>query len=236
MTAIGQFDELYAPDSFFACLKQECHQDWHDYTHHAFVEQLGSGQLPETCFRRYLIQDYLFLIQFARAWALAAFKADDLTDIAGAARSLLAIVDVEMDLHVRFCTQWGLSETDLQSSEAETETIAYTRYVLERGMAGDLLDLYVALAPCMIGYAEIGMRLRGEAAGELSGNPYGAWIEMYSDEEYVGVARDAVAALDSLAERRGGHHRLASLVRNFGQATRLEEAFWQMGLGQDSAR
>lgn len=27
------------------------------------------------------------------------------------------------------------------------------------GQAGDLLDLYVALAPCMIGYAEIGKAL-----------------------------------------------------------------------------
>ena len=39
------------------------------YTGHAFVRQLAAGTLPERCFRHYLIQDYLFLIHFARAGA-----------------------------------------------------------------------------------------------------------------------------------------------------------------------
>ena len=68
------------------------------------------------CFRHYLIQDYLFLIHFARAWALAAFKADDLTEIRGATAALSGIVDVEMDLHVGFCGDWGLTEAELASA------------------------------------------------------------------------------------------------------------------------
>lgn len=34
-------------------------------------------------------------------------------------------------------------------------TLAYTRYVLDTGNRGDLLDLHVALAPCLVGYGEI---------------------------------------------------------------------------------
>ena len=47
----------------------------------------------------------------------------------------------------------------------KTQTIAYTCFVLEAGNAGDLLDLYVALVPCMIGYGEIGARLGGDQRG-----------------------------------------------------------------------
>ncbi len=41
-----------------------------------------------------------------------------------------------------------------------------TRFVLDRGMAGDLLDLHVALAPCVLGYAEIGTALEHQATVE----------------------------------------------------------------------
>ena len=60
----------------FDRLKESCAKDWQKYTEHEFVRQLGAGTLPEAAFRHYLIQDYLFLIQFARAYALAVYKSD----------------------------------------------------------------------------------------------------------------------------------------------------------------
>jgi thiaminase/transcriptional activator TenA len=55
--------------------------DWAAYTQHAFVRGLADGSLPEPAFRHYLVQDYLFLIHFARAYALAGYKAETLADI-----------------------------------------------------------------------------------------------------------------------------------------------------------
>ncbi len=54
-------------DSLFARLRAAAADDWEAYTGHAFVRRLGDGSMPEECFRHYLIQDYLFLIHFARA-------------------------------------------------------------------------------------------------------------------------------------------------------------------------
>ena len=201
-------------------------QDWRAYTQHDFVRRLADGSLPETAFRHYLTQDYLFLIQFARAYALAAYKSDTLADIRQASASLSNIAEREMSLHVGFCKGWGLSEAQMQATPEARETMAYTRYVLERGMAGDLLDLHVALSPCLIGYAEI-----AKAIGTVaSNNPYRAWVEAYASEDYQAVAAREVAALDSLMERRGGPGRFTNLSTTFGAATRLEADFWQMGL------
>ena len=186
------------------------------------MRQLAAGTLPERCFRHYLIQDYLFLIHFARALALAAFKADDLTEIRGATAALSGIVDVEMDLHVRFCADWGLTEAELASAPEAMETTAYTRYVFERGMAGDLLDLHVALAPCIVGYGEIGVILSSDRETVMEGNPYRSWIEMYAGDEYQDIARGAVAQLDRLAAGKGGDARFQDLAATFAQATRLE--------------
>ena len=75
-----------------------------------------------------------------------------------AAAAVYAIVDVEMPLHVSYCARWGLSEEQMAGASEAMETIAYTRFVLERGLAGDLLDLHVAPAPCLVGYGESGER------------------------------------------------------------------------------
>lgn len=218
----------YPPDSLFARLCDACRVDWRAYVDHPFVQGLGDGTLPEAAFRRYLVQDWLFLVHFARAYALAAYKGETLDDIRAAKAGLSAIVDVEMGLHVRFCAGWGIGEAELESEPEAPETMAYTRYVLEAGHAGDLLDLHVALAPCIVGYAEIGAALA--AKGGPAANPYREWIEMYAGAEYQEVAAGAVATLDRLMARRGGEGRWPGLVRTFGEATRLEARFWDMGL------
>ncbi|MCH7944244.1 MAG: thiaminase II [Proteobacteria bacterium] len=219
----------------FAHLRHACADEWRDYTDHAFVRGLADGSLPEACFRRYLGQDYLFLIHFARAYALAAYKADSLGDIRQAAAGLSAIIDVEMALHVEFCGGWGLDEDAMAALTEAEETMAYTRYVLEKGLQGDLLDLHVALAPCMLGYAEIGATLGQCPTAQAEANPYAPWIEMYASDEYQAVAADERATLNRLMAERGGPGRLASLIKTFRQATRLETAFWQMAMRADGS-
>ncbi|TVR97450.1 MAG: thiaminase II [Rhodospirillales bacterium] len=214
----------------FGRLKDAAGETWSAFVAHPFVRSLADGSLPEAAFRHYLIQDYLFLIHFARAYGLAAFKADTLEDIRHAAAGLGAMVGQEMALHVGYCRSWGLDEAQMAAAEEADATMAYTRYVLERGLAGDLLDLAVALAPCIVGYAEIGRQLAADPATKRDGNPYTAWIETYAGDDYQAVARDHIAHMDRLMARRGSPERLPALKVTFRQATRLEAAFWQMGL------
>jgi thiaminase/transcriptional activator TenA len=214
----------------FSHLRDACADEWRAYTDHAFVRGLSDGTLPETCFRHYLGQDYLFLIHFARAYALAAYKADNLSDIRQAAAGLFAIIDVEMALHVEFCAGWGLDEDEMAALPEAEETMAYTRYVLEKGVQGDLLDLHVALAPCVLGYAEIGRALAECPTAHIEANPYTPWIDMYASDEYQAVAADEQATMNRLMAERGGPGRLPSLTETFRQATRLEAAFWEMGM------
>ena len=218
--------------TLFDRLRADAAPAWDAYVRHPFVEALGDGALPAACFRRYLTQDYLFLIQFSRAYALAAYKADTLEDLRAAARTLSGLLDIEMPLHVRLCAGWGVDEAAMRAEPEALETIAYTRFVLDRGQGGDLLDLEVALAPCVLGYAEIGRRLAPKAAG--GPNPYASWIETYAGTDYQSVASDAAASLERLWTRRGAEARYPALLATFRAATWLETAFWQMGLAAAS--
>src|SRR3954463_1829810 len=203
---------------------------WHAYTRHEFVLRLARGDLPEAAFRRYLVQDYLFLLHFARAWGLAIYKSDTLSEMRRAQSLVAATLDVEIGLHIDYCRGWGLSEAAMNAEPEAPETIAYTRFVLDRGLAGDRLDLEIALAPCMIGYAEIAAERMADPATRHDGNPYRDWLEMYAGDEYQALARGAGGALEEQSRGRGGEGPLPALAAIFTTAARLEADFWQMGL------
>ena len=221
--------------TLFADLKKAIGTEWTDYTEHEFVRKLGEGTLPLPVFQDYLVQDYHFLVQFARANALAAYKSRKLADIKDATGALQAILH-ETELHRLLTARWGITEEELDAAAEKQTTVAYTRYVLDTGMSGDLLDMHVALSPCSIGYAEIGValepqRIRALDAGEE--HPYGEWIAEYSGTEFQTAARAATERLDALTAGSVTAERFDSLVEIFRAATRLEAAFWQQAL--DSA-
>ena len=107
--------------------------------------------------------------------------------------------------------------------------LAYTRYVLDAGMRGDLLALKVALAPCVIGYAEIATRLASRPDANAATNPYRVWIAEYAGMSYQEVAAKARAHLERLADRYSTPAREAELIAVFKEATQLEADFWEMG-------
>lgn len=211
----------------FERLKAAALSDWNRYVDHPFIRQMEAGTLPQPVFQQYLIQDYLFLIQYARAHALAIYKSRTLEDMHIAQEGLNAILG-EMNLHVRLCERWGLSPAQLQAAPEHQATVAYTRYVLDCGQSGDLLDLNVALAPCMIGYAEIGRRLAPALAARPD-HPYREWISEYSGQAFQQVAQACIAHMDKLAAHAMTEARFTELTAIFAQAARLEADFWQMG-------
>jgi thiaminase/transcriptional activator TenA len=215
--------------SFFERLKRAASAEWRAYTGHRFTDALADGSLSEAAFRHYLVQDYLFLIDFARAYALAVYKSPGLADMRDAAAGLSAILDVEMNLHIKLCAGWGLSPADLEQAKPAVEMLAYTRYVLDAGMRGDLLSLKVALAPCVIGYAEIATRLAARPGAQAATNPYRDWIAEYAGAPYQQVAAKAQAQLDDLADCYATPARETELIAIFREATRLEAEFWEMG-------
>jgi thiaminase/transcriptional activator TenA len=233
MSAMNDPDAYGAPDGLFRKLKAARAADWRAYTWHPFVQGLADGTLPAAAFRRYLVQDYLFLLQFTRAYALAAYKAESPAAFREKAGAISALLH-EMTMHLSYCAEWGLSEAEVLAEPEAAETVAYTRWVLDRGIAGDILDLEVALAPCTVGYGEIALMIEASPMRRRIGNPYESWIAMYAGGDYQALARASATRLDSLGGSHGGEARFASLAADFAKAARLEAAFWQMGL--DAAR
>ena len=73
------------------------------------------------------MKSHLFLIEFARAYALSVYKSVRLADMGEAAAGLSAILDVEMNLHVKLSAGWGLAPGDLEHAPPALEA-ATNRY------------------------------------------------------------------------------------------------------------
>lgn len=222
-------EEFGAPDGLFRKLRAASGADWTGYTWHPFVRQLSAGTLPLQAFQHYLIQDYLFLIHFARAKALAVVKGESIKAMRDKAAAVLAILD-ETLLHLKYCAEWGLSEEQVTQIPETMETVSYTRWVLDRGLAGDILDLEIALVPCTVGYGEVARRILADPARMVAGNPYQSWIDTYGSENYQALSEAAALRIDALGVSHGGGARFAGLLRDFSMAARLEQRFWQQGL------
>lgn len=204
---------------------------WPAYIQHKFVHGLGDGTLPHAAFLHYLKQDYVFLIHFSRAWALAITKADTVEEMRLAAGTVNGLINEEIALHIKTCGAAGIDEATLFATQERQENLAYTRYVLDAGHSGDLLDLLAALAPCVMGYGEIGAHL---AAAKTS-DTYAEWINTYASADYQQVCHDVGLLIDGAVARRlgddaTGSPRWASLQARFAMATQLEVGFWDMGL------
>lgn len=214
--------------TLFDRLKADAGEEWTKYTDHRFIQEMEAGTLPPEAFKQYLIQDYHFLVQFSRAYALQAYKARSMADIQVAQKGMADSVK-ETDAHLqRLADGWKISREEVENTPEVWTNVAYTRFVLDSGLSGDLLDLAVAQAPCAIGYAEIGARLK-PAVEANPDHPYAEWINEYSSDWYQQVKVDTIAHIDALADRSFSEARFAELSHIFTTGTRMEAAFWQSG-------
>ena len=218
--------------NIFNLLKENHKDNWLLYTKHEFINKLSNDTLKEEKFLNYLIQDYLFLIQFSKAWSLAILKSDNLEEMKIAASTVNDLINFEMELHITLCANYGISKSDLENADEENANIAYTRYVLELGYSGDFLDLLSALAPCVLGYGEIGLNCQNSNPKTLM---YKKWIETYSSIEYQDVCKNVSGLIDKAILLRLGTnfentYKWKKINQIFKKATLLEVDFWNMAI------
>ena len=216
----------------FNKLKSNILEEWNLYTQHKLVQKISDGSLDKKLYLKYLKQDYVFLIHFSRAWALLVAKSKSVNEMRIASATLDALVNKEIQLHIKTCKDEGITEEQLFKTEEELNNLAYTRFVLEAGYTGGFLDLLVALAPCVFGYGEIGLNLKSISKSD---NPYISWIDTYNSTEYQEVCMNIGSLLDEATQDRLGkdfanNTLWPKLEKTFLIATKLEIDFWEMSL------
>jgi thiaminase (transcriptional activator TenA) len=211
---------------FSSSVRGKAAEIWRRELAHPFVRGLADGTLPVDRFRFYLEQDYLFLIEYCRVFALAAAKARDLPTMNLFAGLLSDTLTVEMQVHRDYCKRLGLGEPAFESACPAPITLAYTRHLLTAAYAGTISHIVAVVLPCQLGYAEIAAALAREGRG--GGNSfYAEWIAAYTSREFTEGARRLVELLDKLAEGLPARE-AGDLEDLFLTSSRYEYLFWEM--------
>ena len=218
---------IYSKKSLFNLLKLSCAKEWFSYTNHKFINSLSEGSLPKECFKKYLIQDYFFLIKFIKILGLGCVKSQNNSDLMRCVNFIIAIKN-ELKLHLHYCKKYKITQKKILKTPTLIENKNYTDFVMKVGTQGDILDLFTALGPCIIGYGEIGYNLKKKQSEK---NPYKAWIDTYSSKDYQIIANENILYLDFLFNKvKNKKNKIQKLKKIFKKATQLEADFWSMSL------
>ena len=196
---------------------------------HPFITGIGDGSLPVDRFKYYVIQDYVYLIDYSRALAIASARAIDLRDMSWFAGLLDETLNQEMALHRSYCQEFGINLQELESVEPASTTKSYTNFLLKTAYQGSFGELVASLLPCQWGYWEIADHLLKRGL-PTSAPLYAEWIKMYTSEEFTELAHQ----IREMADRIGGGAGLAeqaAMRQAYTDSVRLEHRFWDMAYG-----
>ena len=189
---------------------------------HPFLAGLTDGTLAEERFRFYVLQDALYLREYARALSLAGVRSPNENALVMFNEHSAGAITVERSLHEGFLKDLGVAQEEAEATEASPTTLAYTSFLLRTATLGDYPEVLGAVLPCYWIYSEVGKALLEHG----SPNPlYGRWIDTYGGKEF-GALVEAVLDLTDETCKDLNTNQKAHVTRAFVTTSRYEWMFW----------
>ena len=136
-----------------------------------FLAELADGSLNPESFRHYIVQDSLYLAEYARVLAIAAARAPTAAARLEFSDGAKIAVQVEEALHQAFFAQFGVTPDIARGSEASPVCQGYTGYLTSLAATRSYEELIAGILPCFWVYWEVGCTIKPRA---VSPNPYAA--------------------------------------------------------------
>lgn len=199
---------------------------WEACLKHPFVTGIGDGTLAVEKFRHFMLQDYLYLFDYARVFALGVVKARDPELMRTFSQNVDAILNGEMNIHRAYMARLGITEVQVLAVKPALDNLSYTNYMLSVAHTGGPAEIVAAILACSWSYAEIGRAL-AEIPGAAEHPFYGEWIQGYASEAYSATNQALIELMDSLAAN-ATEAQTAYLTEVFVNCSRYELGFWDM--------
>jgi thiaminase (transcriptional activator TenA) len=187
-----------------------------------FNTELAGGTLSRTRFQGYIVQDALYLAEYARVLLIAGAKAQDAATLRMFGTCALEAIAVEQALHERYLTEFGVDPARLAEAEPSPDCLGYTSFLYSCAYQDPWEVLVAALLPCFWIYWDVGSRVARHAAAD---NPYRAWIDTYADEGFGEAVRGVIDITDRAAAATTEAVR-ARMMTAFIRSTQYEWLFW----------
>ena len=188
-----------------------------------FIEELKTGSLDKQIFQQYMIQDGIYLGEFARVLAIISAKAPQPDMQLQFANSVREAIVVERMLHESFFAEFGINVEDALSVDPTPTCLNYTNFLLATAFQYSFPIAVAAVLPCFWIYLEVGKHIYQTATTKA--NPYQKWIDTYVDADFEASVNYVISVADKAAATVSANE-LKLMSRVFYRASQFEWMFW----------
>jgi thiaminase/transcriptional activator TenA len=218
-------------EKFSAQLRSRAQRIWRAIDAHPFLRELHAGTLPMNRFTYFILQDYVYLLDFAQVLCQGGAKSPDLETLELFCRHALGAVEVERSFHASFGKTLGLSRRQLDAIAKGPITQAYIGHLQSVARGGSLGEVVAAVLPCYWIYGEIGRSLYKKRP--LKPKIYREWIETYASETFWRPVREQIRLMDRLGAAANGREKKL-MTEHFILSSRYEFMFWEQAYRLES--
>lgn len=204
---------------------------WDTYHQHPFVLGLQNGTLDQAKFRHYILQDYLYLIEYAKVFAIGITKARSLPVMQLFSSYIQSIVHSEMTTHTGYMEKLNISREELAQTPVALSNRSYTAYMMQVAYEGGEAEALTAILSCAYSYEAIGCAIARENPNAASHPLYGDWVQYYSGDQYHQDNLRLLNMLETLTKNYT-EQQLCRLENIFVICSRYESEFWDMAWAQ----
>ena len=198
---------------------------WKEAVNKPFVKKMADGTLETEKYRRYMLQDYLYLTDYIELLREIS-ESTEKKSLRSFLEKILRETQEEAErVHLPAMRELGIGDTDIQNAvmaQVLQEYVGYMKQQLrEEGFVGGL----VALLQCSWAYAYIGQTVSEREAERLSASPYKSWFASYTCASYIETNQSWIDASDRETEDLDDTKKLR-LCSVFQTCARYENRFW----------
>ena len=99
---------------------------WDGYNETPFVKGIADGSLDHEKFKYYMIQDYLYLLDYTKVFSIGTAKAKNLDAMRLFAGYTHSILDGEMDIHRAYMTRLGIAKEEAEQTRRKAAPERFT--------------------------------------------------------------------------------------------------------------
>lgn len=200
---------------------------WEDYLRHPFLVELGEGTLDKEKFKNYLIQDYIYLKEYSKVFAIGIVKANTMEEMKFYYSSVKGTMEDETAVHIKYLEGFGYTPKQAENCKSEIENESYTSYMQSIALKGNMKEIAMAVMPCAWGYNYIGCKIYEKHKDTLEGNFYKPWIEEYASKEFTDFTENWIDYVNEICKDISEAEK-ESLAEIFIRSSIYEMEFWNM--------
>lgn len=157
---------------------------WKSYNEHPFVKGIQDGSLDKDKFKYYIMQDYLYLKEYAKVFAIGVAKAKTL-ETANLFAKYIAVMNGELDVYSGYMGKFNVSQEEIDDMKPSLDNLSYTSYMLRVAYEEGEVEILAAILSCAYSYEVIAKKIVENNPNSINDEFYGDWIKGYASNEYA---------------------------------------------------